>query len=89
MYRPAFGIHTKNIDCPWSCFAVRIDVQAAGGSNSSATDVLQKHHDKDARSIANRLPDLGTILEVKKRLEHGYSEAEMVRYKNAMSHGYL
>ena len=60
---------------------MRADAQAAGGSNSSATDVLQKHHDKDARSIANKLPNLGTILEVKKRLECGYSEADLVRYK--------
>ena len=65
------------------------DVQAAGGSISSVTDVLQKHHDKDARSIASRLPNLGTILETKKRLERGDSEAEMVRYKNTLSHGHL
>lgn len=54
-------------------------MQAAEFSNFDAVDVLEKHHDKDPRSLAKRLPDPQEMGELAKMLGHSYSENDVVR----------
>ena len=46
----------------------------AGTINSRASDVLQKHRNKDNRANANRLPDPESILEARRALEDRHLE---------------
>ena len=60
-------IYAKNIGWPGSHFTICSEEQVA--IDSGATDVLQKHRDKDSRANANRLPDPEDIQAIRRALE--------------------
>ena len=54
--------------------------KAADGTDP--TDVLEKHHGKNAVSIVSKLPEPRMMAGIRRVLERGISDSELVRYFN-------
>lgn len=67
-------IYAKNTGWSGSPFPANSEEQVAGNIDSRASDVLQKHRNKDNRANANRLPDPESMLEVRRALEDRHLE---------------